>query len=318
MNKIYLWGIIVTVAMLAFTYVSVIGSKGGFNGDIVNMLAVGGAVALVIITVFVVIKYVRQMQVDTADGELVDTSWDGIGEYYNPIPTGWAILYLATMVWGMWYFVAGYPVNSYSQIGEYNEDVVVHNTKFAKDFDEKMKSYTDEEKAQYMVDMGESVFLAECKVCHGLSADGIDGKAADLNVRLGVVSVKDVILNGSNNSLMGSENAMPNRDGIMNANKDYAAITDAEIDAVSAYVANGMSGEGSDVFAGACAACHGVDGKGMEYVAPNIATYDTALITNVLNHGKKGYIGTMPAFDRLNSTQKEAVSAYIISLSKGE
>ncbi|SFV55259.1 Cytochrome c oxidase subunit CcoP [hydrothermal vent metagenome] len=285
---------------MAFTYVSVIGSKGGFNGDIVNMLAVGGAVALVIITVFVVIKYVRQMQVDSADGELSEDSWDDIGEYHNPIPTGWAIMYLATMVWGMWYFVVGYPVNSYSQIGEYNEDVAVHNAKFEK----KYASITGDR----LIEMGESVFLAECKVCHGLAADGIDGKAADLNVRLEAITVKDVIINGSNNSLMGSENPMPNRDGIMNANKDYAP----------AYVANGMSGEGGDVFAGACAACHGMDGKGMEYVAPNVATYDQTLIVNVLNHGKKGSIGAMPAFDRLNTKQKEAVSAYIISLSKGE
>ena len=310
MNKIYLWGIIVTVAMLAFTYVSVIGSKGGFNGDIVNMLAVGGAVALVIITVFVVIKYVRQMQVDTADGELVDDSWDDIGEYHNPIPTGWAIVYLLTMTWAMWYFIAGYPVNSYSQIGEYNEDVAVHNAKFEKEY----ASITGDR----LVEMGESVFLAECKVCHGLSADGIDGKAADLNTRIGLLTVKNVVIHGSNNSLLSEGSSMPGRDGLMNANKDYAPITDAEIDAVSAYVANGMTGEGADVFAGACASCHGVDGKGMEYVAPNIATYDMTLLTNVLNHGKKGVMGTMPAFDRLNTKQKEAVSAYIISLSKGE
>lgn len=310
MNKIYLWGIIVTVAMLAFTYVSVIGSKGGFNGDIVNMLAVGGAVALVVITVFVVIKYVRQMQVDTADGELVDDSWDDIGEYRNPVPTGWAIIYLLTMTWSMWYFVAGYPVNSYSQIGEYNKDVVAHDKKFEKEY----ASITGER----LVEMGESVFLAECKVCHGLSADGIDGKAANLNHRIDAVTVKHVIINGSNYSLLNEGSSMPGRDGIMNANKDYAPITDAEIDAVSTYIANGMTGEGSDVYAGACASCHGEDGKGMEYVAPNIATYDMALLSNVLNHGKKGAMGTMPAFDRLNSKQKEAVSAYIISLSKGE
>ncbi len=317
MNKIYLWGVIVTAIMLAATGYTLIETAGGkkdllevLSGDIVNTLAVGGAVALVIITVFVVIKYVRQMQVDSADGELSKESWDDIGEYYNPIPTGWAIMYLATMVWAMWYFVAGYPVNSYSHIGEYNEDVAVHNAKFEK----KYASITGDR----LVEMGESVFLAECKVCHGLAADGIDGKAADLNVRLKATTVKDVVINGSNNSLLGSENPMPNRDGIMNANKDYAPITDAEIDTVSAYVANGMSGEGADVFAGACAVCHGEDGKGMEYVAPNIATYDQTLIVNVLNHGKKGSIGTMPAFDRLNTKQKEAVSAYIISLSKGE
>lgn len=308
MNKLYLWGIIVTVAMLAATYLSVGMSKGGLNDDIVNQLAVAGAIVLVIITVFVVIKYVRQMQTDTADGELADESWDGIGEYKNPVPFGWAVVFLGTIVWGMWYFVIGYPVNAYSQIGEYNEDVAVHNAKFNAQY----ASITGDR----LIEMGESVFLAECKVCHGLGADGIDGKAANLTVRLEARSVKHVILHGSNYSLMGSENPMPGRDGLMNANNDYAPITDAEIDVVSQYVANGMQGNGAEIFAGTCAMCHGAEGKGMEYIAPNIASFDESLVVNVLNHGKKGSIGIMPAFDRLNQKQKEAVGAYINSLSK--
>lgn len=308
MNKLYLWGFIVTAAMLGFTYISVSGSKGGFNDDIVNVLAVAGAAALVIITVFVVVKYVRQMQVDTADGELVDESWDGIGEYLNDIPKGWAILYILTMIWGFWYFTIGYPLDQYSQIGEYNEDVAAHNKKF----EAKYKDITGDR----LVEMGESVFLAECKVCHGLSADGIDGTAANLNERISASSVKYVIQNGSNNKLLGFEMPMPDRTGLMNANSGYAPITDAEIDTVSKYVANGMTGDGADIFAGTCAMCHGEDGTGVDSMGPNIKSFDNALVTNVLNHGKKGAIGVMPKFERLNDKQKEAVSAYITSLSK--
>jgi cytochrome c oxidase cbb3-type subunit 3 len=308
MNKIYLWGIIVTAAMLGFTYISVGGSKGGLNGDIVNMLAITGAVALVIITVFVVIKYVRQMQTDTAQGELADENWDGIGEYKNNVPFGWAIMFLGTMIWGMWYFIAGYPVNAYSQIGEYNEDSAAHNAKFEKEY----ASITGDR----LVEMGESVFLAECKVCHGIAADGIDGKAANLNQRVEAKTVKHVIEHGSNNHILGSEMQMPDRNGLFNASSG-ALITDAEIDAVSNYVANGMNGAGSDVFAGTCVACHGEKGEGMDYVAPNIAHFTPALVTNVLNHGKKGAIGKMPSFaNKLNAKQKEAAGAYITSLSK--
>ena len=307
MNKLYLWGIIITVAMLGATYYTVVLTKGGLNGDIVNMLAIAGAVALVLITVFVVIKYVRQMQTDTADGELADETWDNIGEYKNPVPMGWAIMFLGTMIWGMWYYVVGYPLNAYSQIGEYNEDTAAHNAKFETQY----ANITGDR----LVEMGESVFLAECKVCHGIAADGIDGKAANLNVRLEAITVKHVIENGSNNQLMGMEMPMPDRNGLFNANTG-ALITDAEIDAVSAFVANGMTGAGADVFAGTCAACHAEDGKGMEYVAPSVATFTPALVTNVLNHGKKGAIGAMPAFNRLNAKQKEAVGAYITSLSK--
>ena len=311
MNKLYLWGIIIVAAMLGATYLSVGMSKGGINGDIVNMLAVAGAVALVIITVFVVIKYVRQMQTDQATGELADESWDNIGEYKNPVPFGWAIMFLGTMIWGMWYFTIGYPVNAFSQVGQYNEEVAEKNAKFEKEY--------ANIQGDRLVEMGESVFLAECKVCHGIAADGIDGKAANLNQRIEAKSVKYVVEHGSNNQLLGSEMPMPDRNGLFNA-ETGALITDAEIDAVAEYVSNGMKGNeaGAKVFANVCASCHGPDGKGMEYVAPNIAEFTPTLITNVLNHGKKGAIGQMPAFDRLNAKQKEAVAAYIISLSKGE
>ena len=308
MNKIYLWGVIIVGAMLGFTYVSIGTSKGGLNGDIINILTVLAAVTLVIITVFVVIKYVRQMQVDTATGELTGGDWDGIDEYKNPVPFGWAVVFLGAMVWAMWYFLIGYPVNAFSQIGQYNEEVAAHDAKFQKQY----ASITGDR----LVEMGESVYLAECQVCHGLTADGIDGKAADLNSRINAKSVKYVIEHGSNNQLLGMEMPMPDRSGLMNANKNYAPITDAEIDTVASYVANGMSGAGGDVFAGVCSSCHGADGKGIAGVAPDIAEFTPELVVDVLSHGKKGAIGRMPKFDRLNKKQKEAVGAYITSLSK--
>lgn len=308
MNKLTLGGIIFAALMFGLTYLSVGGSKGGLNGDIVNMLAVAGAIALVIITVFVVIKYVRQMQTDTAEGQLADENWDGIGEYKNELPMGWAVIFFGLIVWALWYFIAGYPVNAYSQIGEYNEDVKAHDAKFNAQY----ASITGDR----LVEMGESVFLAECKVCHGLNADGIDGKAANLNVRIEKKSVKYTIEHGSNNHILGMEMPMPDRNGLFNANTG-ALISDAEIEAVSTYVSNGMKGAGADVFAGVCAACHGPDGKGMDMVAPNIVNFTPAIVANVLNHGKKAAIGQMPSFaNSLNAKQKEAVGAYITSLSK--
>ena len=307
MNKLTLWGIIFGALMLLLTYLSVGGSEGGLNDDIVNQLGVAGAVALVLISVYVVIGYVRQMQEKTAEGQLADEQWDGIGEYLNELPLGWAVTFFLLIVWGMWYFTMGYPVNSYSQIGEYNEDTAAHNAKYNAQYAEIT--------GDRLVEMGESVFLAECKVCHGLAADGIDGKAANLNHRIDEVAVKHAVINGSNNGLLGMEMPMPDRNGLFNANSG-ALITDAEIDAVASFVANGMTGAGADVFAGTCASCHGADGAGMEMVAPSLTAFDTKLVTNVLNNGKKGAIGAMPAFNNLNAKQKEAVGAYITSLKK--
>lgn len=309
MNKTVLAAIIVTIAMLGFTYVAV-GMAGGMGGegDWVNKLAVLGAVVLVIVTTFVVTKYVRQMQNDTATGKLADENWDGIGEYKNELPFGWAVIFLGSIVWAMWYFLAGYPVNAYSQIGEYNEEVAAHDAKFEAQF-----ANMDDETLK---EMGGSIFIVQCAPCHGLQADGMNGKAANLHVRLSKESVKHVVTNGANNNLLGTSMPMPDRNGLMNSNTN-ALITDAEIDAVATYVSGGMKGTvGADVFAGTCAACHGADGKGMDMVAPNIAEMSPAMVDMVLKHGKKGAIGSMPAFTNLTDVQVKALDAYVSSLSK--
>jgi cytochrome c oxidase cbb3-type subunit 3 len=309
MNKTVLAAIIVVIAMLGFTYLAV-GAAGGMGGegDWVNKLAVLGAVVLVIVTSFVVTKYVRQMQFDKASGKLADENWDGIGEYKNELPFGWAVIFLGLNIWAIWYFLAGYPVNAYSQIGEYNEEVTAHDAKF-----EAEHANMDE---ATLKEMGGSIFIVQCAPCHGLQADGIDGKAANLNMRLDEATVKSVINNGSNNQLLGMEMPMPDRNGLMNANTG-GLITDAEIDAVAKYVAGGMKGTaGADVFAGTCAACHGADGKGMEMVAPSVADFNPTLVANVLKHGKKGSIGAMPAFNNLTEAQVKALGAYVTDLSK--
>ncbi|WP_345992738.1 c-type cytochrome [Sulfurimonas sp. HSL-1716] len=319
MNKLYLAAVVFVAAMLGFTYVAM-DIKGGLNGDIVNMLAILGAIALVIVSVFVVTKYVRQMQSDTAGGELADEKWDDIGEYKNPLPMGWAIIFFGMIIWAGWYFVAGYPVNAYSQIGEYNEDSAAANAKFEK----KYANLSQEE----LHNMGESVFLVDCAPCHGLAADGMDGKAANLNKRLEAKTVAYVINHGSNNhlavhqemtngKLVKTTSMMPDRNGLFNSSTN-ALITDAEIEKVAKYVSNGMKGDGADIFAATCSSCHGPDGKGMDFVAPNIAAFTPAFVADILSHGKKGAIGTMPAFTNLNDTQIKAVSTYITDISKGE
>ena len=80
-------------------------------------------------------------------------------------------------------------------------------------------------------------------------------------------------------------------------------------------VAGGLKGEKPAAFS-ACASCHGEDGKGMNGMAPNLVKYNETLITHVLEHGKKGAIGTMPKMTVLNKKQQEAVAAYVQSISK--
>lgn len=270
--------------------------------DNINQIALVGAVAIILITVGVVGKYIKNIKDDKSEGELTGENWDGIGEYKNEVPTGWGVVYILSILWALWYIVFGYPVNSYSQIGELNDEVKTYNAKF----EQKWKN-PDEET---LMGMGEGVYLVQCAPCHGIAADGINAKAASFEIWGHAKGVELVVRNGSK-GLEYPMGEMPS--GLVQ--------DDADIQAVSEYVANGLKGStrGKEVFDTVCASCHGADGKGMGAMSPDLSVYGTpAFVKDVLNRGKIGYIGTMPKFNdgRLTEIQKEAVGHYILSVGK--
>ncbi len=269
--------------------------KINLSSDTVNQLSLLGAAAIVILTVYVAGKYIKQMKTDTSTGELADENWDGIGEYKNPVPTGWIVSFLGTMIWGLWYWFIGYPLNAYSQIGEYNEEVKTYNAEFEKKWQNPDK--------ETLLAMGEGVYLVQCAPCHGLDGTGIDGKAQGFDKRMTEAQVLYVIEHGQE-QLGYPMGAMP---------PGMASGDDAK--AIAKWIAGGMKGEKPAAFA-ACASCHGDDGKGLGGQSPNLAEYDETLVKHVLTHGKKGMLGTMPKFNdgRLTDIQMKAVAAYIASL----
>jgi cytochrome c oxidase cbb3-type subunit 3 len=277
--------------------------------DNVNALGLLGAAAIIILTVGVSWKYIQQMKTDKSTGELTNDNWDGIGEYKNPLPIGWALSFIGTIIWGLWYFLAGYPLNSYSQIGEYNEEVQSYNVKFESKF-------KNPDKATLM-GMGEGVFLVQCAPCHGVTGDGMNGKAANLvkwgNEEAIVASIVHGV-KGSNYPL----GEMPA--GLLDEKsaKAVAAFMAQEISALKKTKNPALVEEGRALWA-TCSACHGEDGKGMEGQAANLSEYGSAkFVADVLNMGKKGDIGNMPKFNdgRLTNVQKIAVGTYVSSLAK--
>jgi cytochrome c oxidase cbb3-type subunit 3 len=157
-------GIILVVALMVGTYF--VAGDAFQSDDYINTLTMIGAFAIVAITVATALKYINQIKNDTATGELAEENWDGIGEFTNPIPSGWGLIFIGTIIWMLWYFFIGYPTNQFSQIGQYNEEVLENNAKFAKAW----KNPTPET----LVAMGESTFLVQCAPCHGVDAEGID------------------------------------------------------------------------------------------------------------------------------------------------
>jgi cytochrome c oxidase cbb3-type subunit 3 len=294
MNALMIKGLIFAAVLIGAT-VGVVKSMNIDLSDPINMITMIGAVAIAVLTVGVSIKYINQMKTDTATGELADENWDGIGEYKNELPSGWAFSFLGTLIWAMWYWTVGYPVNAFSQIGQLNEEVLEYNAKF-----EEIHKNAD---AATLKEMGESIFLVQCAPCHGETGDGLSGKAHDfMSGRISKEQVLNVIKNGSN-QLGYQMGAMPG---------GMASGDDAE--AIATWIAGGMKGEKPASFA-ACESCHGADGKGMNGMSANLAEYDETLIHNVLEHGKKGSIGRMPAFKgRLTPVQEKALATYLSTL----
>ena len=296
MKKMVIGGIILIVVLMAATFFM---AGDAFQGDdYINALTMLGAMAIITITVATALKYVNQIKNDTATGELADENWDGIGEFKNPIPSGWGLIFIGTIIWLLWYWFVGYPTNQFSQIGQYNEEVNDYNKKF--------KAQWENPSDETLVAMGESTFLVQCSPCHGVDAEGIEGKAQDLTHRLSKEQVLYTIKNGAQGHGYNA-GAMP-----------PMMATGADAEAIATYIAGGMKGEAPASFA-TCAGCHGADGKGMNGMAPNLAGYDNTLVSKVLEHGKKSSIGTMPSFKgRINETQTKALVKFINSIQAGE
>jgi len=120
MNSFIVKGLAFAVVLMIATIV-VVQQMHIDLSDPINWITMLGALAIAGLSFGVSAKYLAQMQNDTASGELAEENWDGIGEYKNELPGGWAYSFLGVLIWGFWYFFMGYPLNAFSQIGQYNE-----------------------------------------------------------------------------------------------------------------------------------------------------------------------------------------------------
>ena len=284
--------------------------------DNITTLGLLGAFVILVLTIFVMGVYLKKIKDGKAEGEDSGESWDGIGEQTNNLPVGWAACFLGVLIWGFWYIFLGYPLNAYSQIGEYNQEVQNYNEKYASTW-----ANLDQ---NGLKDMGQSIFLVQCSQCHGITAEGMDGKAQDLTKWAKEAGIIDVIKNGSK--------------GLDYIAGEMAPIemSDGDAKAIAAYVMQDISSvkrtnyplevdKGKQLFAEHCAACHGDKGKGngggLDGFAPDLSKYGaTSFLAEVLQKGKKGVIGIMPSFEYANfaPSQKEALNEYIRSLDSAE
>lgn len=153
--------------------------------------------------------------------------------------------------------------------------------------------------------MGKQNYKVFCSSCHGMDGKGNKDKAHNHTKRMAKKQIIYVIKNGANNFTSIYPQGMPA--GLVNE-------SDAEI--IADYMVNKMKGKIPKAW-NVCTSCHGVNGEGISYIAPNIKIYSNELVSTVLNNGKKGVIGTMPYFgEKLSELQMKSLATYIRSIQK--
>jgi cytochrome c oxidase subunit 2 len=159
-------------------------------------------------------------------------------------------------------------------------------------------SSEDTPKGNYATSGDAVLQLHGCKSCHAVTDDKVLVGPTLKTRKLTKEQVLDVINNGQN-KLGYAMGEMP-----------AGLATGADAEEIAAYVAGGMKGDQPASFA-ACSSCHGEDGKGQYGTAPSLVSYDVDLLRNVLKNGKKGMMGTMPAFPYVSEEEVSAIAEYL-------
>ncbi|MBC7918136.1 MAG: cytochrome-c oxidase, cbb3-type subunit III [Rhodoferax sp.] len=246
--------------------------------------------------------------------------WDGdLREMNNPLPRWWVWLFIITLIFGLAYLYM-YPglgsnpgTYGWSQVGQYQAEVDKGNAEVAPLYARftAMKAEDVAKDPQAMA-IGERLFMNNCSQCHGSDARGSKGfpNLTDNDWLHGGApdNIKETITKGRVGQMPPMAAAVGTTDDVKNVANYVLSLSGNPHDSVRANL-------GKSKFT-ACAACHGMDGKGNTALgAPNLADdiwlhgYGEAAIITVANLGK---INQMPAqADKLTEAQIHVLTAYV-------
>lgn len=302
-----------------------------------------------LVFVFGILYWNMQNYTGVKEGESMGHEFDGIEELNNPLPGWWTKMFWVTAVWAI-YYLAAYPgLGNYegfldwkssnqglmtmaeskaaTEAGlanglqvQYDREVQYANEKFGPIFEGYAKKDITALLADNdALDIGKRLYLQNCSQCHGSDARGAVGfpNLADNDWLYGGSheKIKETLLYGRVAAMPGWLDAY-GESGVTELAHYVMSLSGREVD-------QELSDAGKAKF-GACAACHGADGKGslahnLPFGAPNL-TDDIWLyggsqraIEETLRHGRAG---VMPAWKEILGEDKiHLVSAYVHSLS---
>lgn len=278
--------------------------------------------------------------------ETTGHEWDGLKELNNPAPRWWLLIFIATIIWsvGYWVVFPAWPTieghtkgllgwTSAKQLAESQDKILAIRGKFAGELHNTSLDgiASKPELYEYARQAGLAAFKQNCASCHGSGGAGgkgypnlndddwlWGGKLADIytTIKVGIRSVhKDTRV-----SLMPAFG----RDGMLKKE---------EVADLAAYVTELHNGDkakkddaynrGAALFTQNCVACHGNNGEGnRDLGAPrlNDAIWlyggDAATVTETITNARAG---VMPTWEgRLDDDTIKALAVYVHSMGGGE
>jgi len=258
--------------------------------------------------------------VDNTTGHVWD---EDLREMNNPMPRWWMWLFVLTIIFALGYLVAYPGLGSYkgelgwTTHGEYTDEVEKANKELAPlyaQFTAKPAEVLAGDPAAMAV--GERLFMNNCAQCHGSDARGSKSfpNLTDGDWLHGGAPAKlvETITLGRQGNMPPMAAAVGTPDDVKNVAHYVLSLSGSPHDSLRSQL-------GKAKFT-ACAACHGMDGKGNQALgAPNLTDdiwlhgWGEQAIVSMVNNGK---VNAMPGqAGKLTEAQIHVLSAYVWGMS---
>ena len=262
-------------------------------------LYVAGITLVSIIACLLLLWFSGKAKAMTANDNTTGHVWDGdLREMNNPLPRWWVGLFIITIIFAFVY-LAMYPGAGsfagkfgWSSAGQYEAEVAKGNAEVAPLY-AKFQGMPPEQvsKDPQAMAIGDRLFMNNCAQCHGSDARGSKGFPS--------LADTDWLYGGT-------------PEDVRNVAHYVLSLSGSPHDSLRASL-------GKPKF-GACAACHGMDGKGNHAMgAPNLTDdiwlhgWGENAIVNIINNGK---LNQMPAqAAKLTEGQIHVLASYVWGLS---
>ena len=294
-----------------------------FNSDYWSIYVAG--LTFVSILACLLLLWITARKKIVSDGDnTTGHVWDeDLREMNNPMPRWWMWLFVATIVFGLLYLVAYPGLGSYegelrwTQRAEYDAEVEKAKKELAP-----LYSQFEARKAEDLAGdpqamaIGERLFMNNCAQCHGSDARGSKGfpNLADRDWLFGGTPEKivETITGGRHGQMPPMAAAVGSSDDVKNLANYVLSLSNSPHDSLRGQL-------GRSKFT-ACAACHGIDGKGNAALgAPNLTDdiwlhgWGEQAIIAMINGGK---VSNMPGqAGKLTEAQIQLLGAYVWGLS---